>query len=480
MTKPAAKSYKTYREPIAIVGIGCRLPGSSNSPHAFFEFLKSKNSAIREIPEDRWSIDSFYDTEPGVTGKATSKWGGFIDDVYGFDPSFFDISPREVESMDPQQACLLQVVYQAMQDGGVTMEQATRAVTGVFVGITTSDFRSLRETEQMAPTADIYAGTGTTLCIAANRISHRFNLRGPSMAIDTACSSSMVAVDLACRNIDDGTCDMAIACGAQLNASPATFAVFANSNMLSPTGRISTFDASANGYVRGEGFGAVVLKPLSRALADGDDIYALIRATLVNQDGRTQTLTSPSQEAQMDMLTRLCATAGVDPAHVGYVECHGTGTPTGDPIEAGAVGRVFAKERRLEPLMIGSVKPNVGHLESAAGITGLIKGAMIAKTGLVPPNVNFASPNPKIPFDALNIEVPLDVRELPEIDGKKLVVVNSFGFGGTNACAMLEAWRPAALPAEVQAKPLRAEAKSMARPASKAVGRARKPAALAA
>jgi acyl transferase domain-containing protein len=270
------------------------------------------------------------------------------------------------------------------------------------------------------------------------------------MAIDTACSSSMVAVDLACRNIDDGSCDMAIAAGCMLLASPATFIVFANSNMLSPTGRISTFDAGANGYVRGEGFGAVVLKPLSKALADGDEVYALIRATLVNQDGRTPTLTSPSQEAQMSMLQRLCDNAAVDPADVGYVECHGTGTPTGDPIEAGAVGRVFAKSRRRKPLLIGSVKPNVGHLESAAGITGLIKGAMIARHGLVPPNINFDRPNPKIAFDALNIEVPCEVRELPSHGRGQMVVVNSFGFGGTNACAMLEAFKPARLP--VQAK----------------------------
>ena len=452
MNKPV-KFAKRYREPIAIVGIGCRLPGGSNDPKSFYKFLKNKGSAIGEVPKNRWSNESFYDAEPGISGKSTTKWGGFIDDLYGFDPGFFDISPREVESMDPQQSGLLQVVYEALQDGGVTMEQASRAVTGVFVGITTSDFRSLREGEQMMPAADIYAGTGTTLCIAANRISHRFNFRGPSMALDTACSSSMVAVDLACRNIDDGVCDMAIAAGVMVLASPATFIVFANSNMLSPTGRISTFDADANGYVRGEGFGAVVLKPLSRALASGDDIYGLIRATLVNQDGRTATLTSPSQDAQISMLSALCENASIDPAHVGYVECHGTGTPTGDPIEAGAVGRVFAKSRRSSPLLIGSVKPNVGHLESAAGITGLIKGALIAKHGLIPPNINFERPNPKIPFDALNIEVPTEVRELPTHGKGQLVVVNSFGFGGTNACALIEAWRPARLPADIFSSP---------------------------
>ena len=252
----------------------------------------------------------------------------------------------------------------------------------------------------------------------------------------------MVAVDLACRAIHDGTCAMAVAAGVNVLASPRAFSLFSNSNMLSPTGRLSTFDASADGYVRGEGFGAVVLKPLSQALKDSNDIYGLIRATAVNQDGHTQILTAPSQEAQISMLEGLCAKAGVDPGHVGFVECHGTGTPTGDPIEAGAVGCVFGKDRHLQPLLIGSVKLNLGHLEPAAGITGLIKGALVARHGAIPPNINFDTPNPNIPFAALNLEVARETCPLPNLGGRQLVVVNSFGFGGTNASALIEAWRP--------------------------------------
>ena len=438
----ADSNTKPGKDPIAIVGIGCRLPGKIKDPASFWNFLANKGDAISEVPGDRWNLESFYDAEGGLPGRTTARCGGFLDDIYGFDPAFFDISPREVENMDPQQYGLLQVVYEALQDAHVTMAEASRAVTGVFVGITMSDYRSLLECDRTIPANDIYAGTGVALCIAANRISHRFNLTGPSIALDTACSSSMVAVDLACKNIRDGACDMAIAAGVNVLAAPTAFILFSNANMLSPTGRLSTFDAAANGYVRGEGFGAVVLKPLSKALADGDEIYGLIRATTVNQDGHTKTLTAPSQDAQIAMLEKLCADGGVDPAHIGFVECHGTGTPTGDPIEAGAVGRVFGKRRRSAPLMIGSVKPNVGHLESAAGITGLIKGALIARHGKVPPNVNFSKPNPRIPFAALNLEVPQEMRALPEIEGKQLVVVNSFGFGGTNASALIEAWRP--------------------------------------
>ena len=429
-------------EPIAIVGIGCRLPGSITDPASFWAFLNRKGNAIAQVPPGRWNADKFYTPEGGMPGSSQSKWGGFVDDIYGFDPAFFDISPREVDNMDPQQSGLLQVVYEALQDANITMARASRSSTGVFVGITTSDFRTLLEQDTAIPRSDLYAGTGVALCIAANRISHRFDLHGPSLAVDTACSSSMVAVDLACRAIHDGTCAMAVAAGVNVLASPRAFSLFSNSNMLSPTGRLSTFDASADGYVRGEGFGAVVLKPLSQALKDGDDIYGLIRATAVNQDGHTQTLTAPSQEAQISMLEGLCAKAGVDPGHVGFVECHGTGTPTGDPIEAGAVGCVFGKDRRLQPLLIGSVKPNLGHLEPAAGITGLIKGALVARHGAIPPNINFDTPNPNIPFAALNLEVARETCPLPNLGGRQLVVVNSFGFGGTNASALIEAWRP--------------------------------------
>lgn len=430
-------------EPIAIVGIGCNLPGGNTSAKAFWDFLCSKGDAIREIPVDRWAIDGFYDPDAAAIMRCRTKWAGFCDDIYSFDPAFFDIAPREAETMDPQQRGLLKVVYEALQDANIPMAEIAKQLTGVFVGISTSDYRVLQECNKLKASDEIYAGTGVALCIASNRISHRFNLKGPSYSLDTACSSSLVAVDQACKNIASGACDYAIAAGVNVMAAPYAFIIFSKANMLSPTGQLSTFDARANGYVRGEGFGAVILKKLSKAEADGDRIYGVIRSTCVNQDGRTRTLTAPSQDSQMEMLARVCAQAGVDPQDVGYVEAHGTGTPTGDPIEAGAIGRVFGKPRAGGPVYVGSVKPNVGHLESGAGITGLIKATMTVHTGMIAPNINFENPNPNIPFEALNIAVPRDVTALPKGREGAFAVVNSFGFGGTNASALVQRYEPA-------------------------------------
>jgi len=422
--------------------MGCRLPGGAADHFEFWDFLKQRGEGIVRVPEDRWSLDAFYDTEATAIGRARSKHGGFIKDIYGFDSDFFDISPREAENMDPQQRLLLEVVYEALQDANVPISAAARSRAGVFVGISTSDYRTLQENDHYRAVDEIFAGTGTALCIAANRISHRFNFTGPSYSIDTACSSSMVAVDAACRNLRTGTCDMAVAAGVNALISPLNFVVFSKANMLSPTGRLSTFDTRADGFVRGEGVGVVILKRLSDALVAGDHVYAVIRGTCVNQDGRTRTLTAPSQVSQMSMLNALCRVSGVDPERVGYVEAHGTGTPAGDPIEAGAIGRTFAKERARNPLWIGSVKPNVGHLESGAGIVGLIKAAMTVYTGEIAPNINFEVANPNIPFDALGMRVPVDVEELPSVDGERYAVANSFGFGGTNASALVQSFRP--------------------------------------
>ncbi|WP_306119800.1 MULTISPECIES: SDR family NAD(P)-dependent oxidoreductase [unclassified Roseitalea] len=424
---------------IAVVGIGCRFPGGAESPGSFWRFLNEKGRGIREIPEDRWSLTAAFDPDPSAIGKSTSKWGGFLDDVRSFDPGFFDISPREAASMDPQQRLLLQATYEALQDAGTTIAEAQNARTGVFVGISTSDYglnlRMRRSSDE------IWAGTGSAYSIAANRVSHRFDFTGPSVAVDTACSSSLVSVDLACRSILDGACDAAVAAGVNIMLSPDTFVVFSKANMLSLTGEISSFDARANGFVRGEGVGAVLLKPLDKALADGDRIYAIVRATNVNQDGRTSTLTAPNFESQMQMLKGLCRRASVDPVDVGFIEAHGTGTPIGDPIEAKAIGRVFGTGRPGGPALVGTVKPNVGHLESGAGICGFIKAALTVYHGTVPPNRNFDTPNPAIPMDALNIAVPVATTELPSHDGAtRFAAVNAFGFGGTNASALLENW----------------------------------------
>ncbi|RYE11130.1 MAG: SDR family NAD(P)-dependent oxidoreductase [Hyphomicrobiales bacterium] len=391
------------------------------------------------MPSDRFSVEAFYDANPDALGRSITKWGGFLEDVQGFDASLFEISPREALGMDPQQRILLEVVQDALDDAFLTRQAVQQMNAGVFIGVSASDYGLLQRTRYGG--SDTYAGTGSALSIVSNRISHRFNLRGPSFSVDTACSSSLVALDQAVSNLRQGRCDLALVGGVNILADPGAFVAFSKAGMLSPTGRISTFDQRANGYVRGEGAGIVVLRRLSDAKAAGDRIYATLRATSVNQDGRTVTLTSPSEDAQRAMLVELCRRADTPPGRVDYVEAHGTGTPVGDPIEASAIGSVFGQARDGEPVLVGSVKPAIGHLEAAAGISGFIKGVLIAHHRQVPPNANFETPNPAIPFDALNIRVPEALTDIGHADGHApLVVVNSFGFGGTNASALIEGY----------------------------------------
>lgn len=425
---------------IAIIGIGCRFPGGISSASDYWDTLINKRCNIRKIPEERWNLNNYYDPDPEAAGKSYSQWGGFLtDDVFQFDPAFFDMAPREVLSMDPQQRLLLQVAYEAIQDAGVPLKALQKARTGVFVGISTNDFGLSLRARRVA--SDIFAGTGSAYSIAANRISHRLDFHGPSIAVDTACSSALVAVDQAIRNLAMDTCDVALAGGVNCLLDPSPFAAFSSANMLSPTGAIYTFDARANGFVRGEGCGLVLLKPLARAVRDGDRIYGVIRGSAVNQDGRTPTLTAPSDVAQTAMLESLVAHTGLDPEDVGFVEAHGTGTPIGDPIEASAIGRVFGSRRADNAVRVGSFKPNLGHLESASGIAGLIKIVLSTHHGIVPPNLNFERPNPAIPFDALGLTVPVEPTPYGGEHDVNLAVVNSFGFGGTNACVAVESWR---------------------------------------
>lgn len=423
--------------PIAVIGMACRLPGGNETPEDYWTFLLDKGCGIREIPSDRWNAEAFYDPNPDAITRSASKWGGFLDDIRHFDAGFFGLSPREAASMDPQQRLVLSAAQQALEDSRipVTRYAADTATTGVFVGISQSDYRTLQELRPSNP--ESFAGTGYALCIAANRVSHRLNLRGPSFAVDTACSSSLVALNEAVQSLLGGACDHAVAVGVNILAHPSSYIAFSRAGMLSKTGTVSTFDTAANGFVRGEGVGAVVLKPYAKALADGDRIHALIHATAVNQDGRTPTITAPSQTAQMDMLSRLFARSNVRRAQVGYVEAHGTGTPVGDPIEAGAIGLTIGQANPDGPVLVGSSKANVGHGEAAAGITGLIKAILAVKHAKVPPNINFSKPNPNIPFDALNLRVPQREEDLPESNGMRFAVVNSFGFGGTNASALV-------------------------------------------
>ena len=425
------------REPIAIVGIGCRFPGNADSPAAFWKLLCEGRDAISEVPPDRWLVDAFYDPEP-KPGRSPSRYGGFVHDLDQFDPHFFNISTREAAGMDPQQRLLLEVAWWALEDAGWPAEWIAGSLTGVFVGISTHDYADL----QCAPTErkgspNPYMCTGSALSIAANRISYVLDLRGPSLAVDTACSSSLVALHLACRSIWQGEAAQALVAGVNALLKPEMTFGFSQANMLSPTGRCHSFDQGADGYVRAEGAGCVALKPLLRALRDGDRVYAVVRGSAINQNGRTLGISLPSSAAQQSMLVQACADAGADPRDIQYVEAHGTGTAAGDPIESSAIATVMGRDRSAgAECVLGSVKSNIGHLEAGAGIAGLIKTALALYHRQIPGNLHFDTPNPKV--DLTGLRVPRRLESWPvNACGTRLAGVNSFGFGGSNAHAVL-------------------------------------------
>jgi acyl transferase domain-containing protein len=431
--------------PLAVVGIGCNFPGGVQSADDFWRLLRNGTSAISEVPADRWNIDAFYDADPSAPGKSVTKWGGFVDDIAMFDADFFGISPSEAEAMDPQQRLILQTVWEAFEDAGIAPDRMAGSNAGTFLGVSSSDYASVQRYSRAG--LNVYAGTGSALSIISGRVAHRLDLRGPSISVDTACSSALVAANLACEALWRGECGLAIAGGVNALLDPAVYVMFSKANMMSDTGRVRTFDAKADGYVRAEGAGAVILKRLDDAVADGDRVLAVIRAGMVNQDGRTSSLTVPDGGAQQAMLRAACARAGVAPDEVDYVEAHGTGTPVGDPIEADAIGRVFGQGRRDGgKIVVGAVKTNVGHLEPAAGIAGLIKTVLCLKNGEIPANLNFDEPSPNIDIDGLRIALPDKHMHWTPTTGVRRAVVNSFGFGGTNACLLLEEAPPSAKP----------------------------------
>jgi len=437
----AGQDREAKNEPIAIIGVGCRFPGA-NDPAAFWQLLREGVDAIREVPADRFDQHAFYDPDPATPGKMNTRWGGFLEQVDQFDPHFFGISPREALRMDPQQRLLLEVTWEALQDAGQVPERLVGTQTGVFIGIATNDYGRLQWND--LERIDAYSGTGNAQSIAANRISYLFDFRGPSLAIDTACSSSLVAVHLACCSLRNGESTLALAGGVNLILSPAIAINFTKAGAMAPDGRCKAFDARANGYVRSEGAGVVVLKPLSQALADGDPIYAVIRGSAVNQDGRSNGLMAPNPLAQEAVLREAYRQAAVSPGKVQYVEAHGTGTLLGDPIEAKALGAVLGVDRLPgRSCALGSVKTNLGHLEAAAGIAGLIKVALALRHREIPPSLHFEKPNPHIPFDELPFRVQTTLSPWPAESSPALAGVSSFGFGGTNAHVVLEEAPPA-------------------------------------
>ncbi len=340
--------------------------------------------------------------------------GGTVNDVDQFDAGFFGISPREAAHIDPQHRLLLEVAYEALDDAGIPLDRVAGTPTGVFVGISTHDYGDIQMYPANREQISSHSNSGTATSIAANRISYLYDLRGPSLTVDTACSSSLTAVHLACESLRRGECSHALVGGAQLLLTPEPTIGFCKASMLSPDEQCRAFDASANGYVRSEGVGMIVLKPLAAALADGDDIYAVVLSTAINQDGHTNGMTVPSPEAQADMLRMALARAGLQPADVQYVEAHGTGTPVGDPIEASAIGSVMGQNRAEgNRCLIGSVKTNIGHLEAASGMAGLIKTTLAIAHRQIPPSLHFATPNPAIDFDALGLRVVTSLESWP-------------------------------------------------------------------
>ncbi|MER7732197.1 type I polyketide synthase [Streptomyces erythrochromogenes] len=417
-------------EPVAIIGIGCRFPGA-DGPEAFWKLLEGGVDAVGRVPDGR-----FARWGRGDGGTDRAGVGGFLDGVGGLDLDFFGIGEHEAATMDPQQRLLLEVAWEAVEDAGIDPYSLAGSDTGVFVGISSSDYR---EVLANSPSADAYSLLGGASGVAAGRLSYVLDLRGPSLSVDTACSSSLVAVHLACEAVRRGECGLAVVGGVNVILTPAITEAFDNSGVMAPDGRCKAFSARADGYVRSEGAGAVVLKPLSEALRDGDRVSAVVRGSAVTSDGRTNGLLAPGRRAQEDVVRRALAGAGARPSEVGYVEAHGTGTAIGDQIEAAALGTVLNQGRAADrPCAIGSVKSNLGHLEAAAGIAGLIKVALSFEHGALPPSLHCAEPNPDIDFAGLGLRVQTSLRrwESPA-EEPGLAGVSSFGFGGTNAHAVL-------------------------------------------
>jgi malonyl CoA-acyl carrier protein transacylase len=431
----AAEQAKT--EPIAIVGMGCRFPGGANNPEAFWELLKDGVDAIASVPPQRWDIDAYYDPDPDTPGKMYTRYGGFIDRVDEFDAQFFGISPREAVNLDPQQRLLLEVSWSALENGGQVPQQLAGSKTGVFVGVTTNDYAKLLMLGGDLSQIDTYYLAGNPLNAVAGRVSYTLGLQGPSMAVDTACSSSLVSVHLACQSLRNRECNMALAGGVNLILSPDNTVALCRARMMSPDGRCKTFDAAADGFVRGEGCGVLLLKRLSDAVKNEDNILALVRGSGINQDGASSGFTVPNKKAQEALISEVLIAAKVKPEEIDYVEAHGTGTSLGDPIEVKALAKVLGQSRP-KTLKIGSVKTNLGHLESAAGVAGLIKVILSLQNEQIPPHLHFQQPNPYLEWDKLPVQVATENTPWTRNQKRRVAGVSSFGASGTNAHILLE------------------------------------------
>ncbi|MBA0045909.1 type I polyketide synthase [Mycobacteroides sp. LB1] len=424
---------------VAIIGIGCKFPGGIDDADSFWEFALLKGDAVADIPKDRWDADKYYDPDPDTPGRMYTRRGSFLTQGFRrFDADFFGISHREAAVLDPQQRLLLETTWEALDDAGIA-GQALGGNVGTFIGGFMNDNMISRGLARNLEKINNFAAFSASQTLLSNRIAHALDLWGPSMTVDTACSSSLVTTHLAVRAVAGGECDVALAGGVNVMFQPETFITMCKGRFLAADGRSKSFDAAADGYGRGEGVGIVVLKNLEQAQRDGDRIYAVIRGSGVNQDGRTIALPVPNPVSQQRLADRVLREAGIDPALVGYIEAHGTGTSVGDPLEAEALGHSYGQAAgRTEPLVIGSVKNNFGHTEAAAGVAGLIKAALTVQRRTILPQVVLDKLNPAIPFDELQIRIPTEVEKYPDLGAPAYAAVNSFGYGGTNAHVIVE------------------------------------------
>ena len=439
---------KEKTEPIAIIGLGCRFPGNANDSSSFWRLLHEGIDGVTEVPPGRWDVDAYYDPNPDTPGKTYTKQGGFIEQVDQFDPLFFGISPREAVSLDPQQRLLLEVTWEALENAGQTPTKLRNSQTGVYVGICTDDYSQRFMNLANPSMLNAHVGTGSARSMAVGRISHFLGLQGPNIQLDTACSSSLLTVHLACQSLRSKESNLALAGGVNLILWPLSTIGRCQLKALAPDGRCKTFDVSADGYGQGEGCGMVVLKRLSDAIADGDNVLAVIRGSAVNHDGPSSGLTVPNKMAQKEVIQQALQNARVEPHQVSYVEAHGTGTSLGDPIELESLAAVYGKNRPInQPLVVGSVKTNFGHLEAAAGISGLIKVVLSLQNQEIPPHLHLNQPNPHIPWHQLPLVVPTSAIPWNVGNQPRIAGISAFGISGTNVHIILEE-APAQVPPE--------------------------------
>lgn len=427
------------RVPVAVIGMACRFPGGADSPEAYWDVLKNKVDGITPVPAGRWDLDELFDADEDAPGKVSTRWGGFLPNLDAFDASFFGISPREASRMDPQQRLMLEVAWEAFEDAGMPVSKLAGSRTGVFVGLHShsNDYYLMQTFDP--EDIDIYTGTGTSHSVVSGRISYLYDLQGPNIALDTACSSSLVAVHLATQSLRHGECDTALAGGVNVMVTSHFTVVSSRMRMMAPDGRCKAFDSRADGFVRSEGCGAVVLKRLPDALRDGDPILAVIRGSAINQDGHSNGLTAPNGLSQQAVIRRALENAGASPEQITYVETHGTGTKLGDPIEVEALSAVYGQARPDGlPLVLGSTKTNVGHMEGAAGVGGLMKTVLALKHRTIPANLHFQKLNPHISLEGTRLQIAADERDWAAGEGPRMAAVSAFGWSGTNAHIVLE------------------------------------------